>query len=32
VFGEKPGSKLNKAQQLGVESLDESQFEALLQG
>ena len=30
VFGERPGSKLSKAQQLGVESLDESQFETLL--
>jgi DNA ligase (NAD+) len=32
VYGQKPGSKLNKAQQLGVESLDESQFETLLRG
>jgi len=32
VFGDKAGSKLSKAQQLGVETLDESQFEALLEG
>jgi DNA ligase (NAD+) len=32
IFGEKAGSKLTKAQQLGVETLDESLFEALLEG
>ena len=32
IFGDKAGSKLSKAQQLGVETLDESQFEALLKG
>ena len=32
IFGEKAGSKLSKAQQLGVETLNESQFEALLEG
>jgi DNA ligase (NAD+) len=32
IFGEKAGSKLSKAQQLGVETLDETQFEALLEG
>ena len=32
VFGDKAGSKLSKAQQLDVETLDESQFEALLEG
>ena len=31
IFGEKAGSKLGKAQQLGVETLDETQFEALLE-
>jgi DNA ligase (NAD+) len=31
IFGEKAGSKLSKAQQLGVETLDETQFEALLE-
>jgi DNA ligase (NAD+) len=30
VFGDKPGSKLTKAQKLGVETLDEQQFQALL--
>lgn len=32
IFGEKAGSKLSKAQQLEVETLDETQFEALLEG
>jgi DNA ligase (NAD+) len=32
IFGEKAGSKLSKAQQLGVATLDESQFETLLEG
>ncbi len=32
IFGDKAGSKLSKAQQLGVETLDETQFEALLEG
>ena len=32
IFGEKAGSKLSKAQQLGVETINESQFEALLEG
>jgi DNA ligase (NAD+) len=32
IFGDKAGSKLSKAQELGVETLDESQFEALLAG
>ena len=32
IFGEKAGSKLGKAQELGVETLDETQFEALLKG
>ena len=32
VFGEKAGSKLSKAEQLGVETLDESLFQALLKG
>jgi DNA ligase (NAD+) len=32
IFGEKAGSKLTKAQQLGVDTLDESLFEALLEG
>ena len=30
VYGEKPGSKLRKAQELDVETLDEKQFEGLL--
>jgi DNA ligase (NAD+) len=30
IFGEKAGSKLAKAQQLGVETLDEEQFSDLL--
>jgi DNA ligase (NAD+) len=32
IFGEKAGSKLSKAHQLEVETLDETQFEALLEG
>jgi DNA ligase (NAD+) len=32
VFGEKAGSKLAKAQQLGVTTLDETQFDDLLSG
>jgi DNA ligase (NAD+) len=31
VFGDKAGSKLTKAEKLGVETLDESAFEALLE-
>jgi len=31
VYGDKPGSKLKKAQDLDVETLDEEQFDALLQ-
>jgi DNA ligase (NAD+) len=31
VVGEAPGSKLEKAQRLGVELLDEAAFEALLE-
>jgi len=30
IYGDKPGSKLTKAQQLGVQSVDEDQFLALL--
>ena len=30
VFGESPGSKLTKAEQLGVPTLDDAGFEALL--
>ena len=32
IFGDKAGSKLSKAQQLGVETLDEKQFQILLEG
>ena len=32
TFGDKAGSKLSKAQQLGVETLDEKQFQMLLEG
>jgi DNA ligase (NAD+) len=32
VMGEKPGSKLTKAKQLGTEILDQQQFEALIAG
>ena len=32
IFGDKAGSKLSKAQQLGVETLDEKQFQMLLEG
>jgi len=32
VFGERPGSKLAKAQKLEVGTLDEEQFEKLLAG
>jgi DNA ligase (NAD+) len=32
VYGDKAGSKLKKAQDLEVETLDEGQFEALLNG
>jgi DNA ligase (NAD+) len=32
VYGEKPGSKLRKAQDLDVDTLDEEQFEVLLRG
>ena len=31
VYGDKPGSKLKKAQDLGVETLDEAGFESLLE-
>ena len=30
VYGEKPGSKLKKAQDLGVETMDEERFKAFL--
>ena len=30
VYGEKAGSKLTKAQNLGVETLDEAEFRALI--
>jgi DNA ligase (NAD+) len=30
VYGDKPGSKLKKAQDLDVETLDDEQFDALL--
>jgi DNA ligase (NAD+) len=32
IYGEKAGSKLKKAQDLEVETLDEEQFYALLSG
>ena len=32
IFGGKAGSKLAKAESLGVETLDENAFEALIEG